>query len=139
MQRTESGAHSSVSRRKLAFVRGGAVQKMRSLRQQRPLLLRSLMARGGRENGAKRRNPNQTLNAILDIQDGVFVKFVRYLSGEKYPFYFRYSAILSNKISSAGSHFTDLKFSRLSQVAASCSFKCKDSDRRLQIKQCIVR
>ena len=51
-------------------------------------------------------------------QDGVFVKFVRDLSGSdcnlsvrEHPFYFRYSAILSNNISSAGSHFTDLNVS----------------------------
>ena len=33
------------------------------------------------------------------------------LSGGEHPFYFRYSAILSNNISSAGSHFTDLNVS----------------------------
>ncbi len=31
--------------------------------------------------------------------------------GGRHPFYFRYSAILSNNISSAGSHFTDLNVS----------------------------
>ena len=63
-------------RRKLAFVSEDGEQKNRDLRQQRPLLLWSMMARGGRENGAKRRNPNLTLNTILDSQDGVFAKSV---------------------------------------------------------------
>ena len=42
-------------------------EKNAVLRTQDALSLWSMMARGGRENGAQRRNPHITLNAILDI------------------------------------------------------------------------
>ena len=136
----------AADRQELALVRDVDARKKSPALAQDVLLLWSMMARGGRENGAKRRNPNRTPNAIPDIQDGVFVKFVRDLSGRdcnlsggRRSFYLKYSAILSSNISSAGSHFTEPKVLLVSQVAASCSFRCKDSERRLQIKQCIVR
>ena len=71
----------AADRQELALVRDVDARKKSPALAQDVLLLWSMMARGGRENGAKRRNPNRTPNAIPDIQDGVFVKFVRHFSG----------------------------------------------------------
>ena len=46
---------------------------------------------------------------------------------------------LSSIPRSAGSHFTDLNVSRVSQAASSCSFRCIESDSREHAKQCMVR
>ena len=45
-------------RRKLAFVSEGWMQKNGPCVSRKPICFWSMMARGGRENGAKRRNPN---------------------------------------------------------------------------------
>ena len=83
--------------RRCCFIPGkpSLLERRRGMEQQRKRAKRaaphlSMMARGGRENGAQRRNPKITNS-----------------SGEKYTFYLKDSAILSNNISSAGSHFTD--------------------------------
>ena len=41
--------------------------------------------------------------------------------------------------SSAGSHLTERRVSRVSHAAASCSLRCMDSETRPQMKQCMVR